>query len=274
MAKIGFEPAEVLVTVKTYPSPSSSYEETVCVAGVRIDGDTPSWIRLYPIRFRGAEAEQTFTKYQRIAIDVKKHDKDPRLESFRPDQGSVRIIDQITTGNGDWSAREFLMSKLVGQTTTCELIAANKAVKMSQSSESLGLVKPKIESVSVEPGTPWSDGQLEKIQRASQDTLFGPGLAPLEPAPYVVKYNYRCETSGCSGHNPKVLDWELGEAGRRWRREHGDQRARQMIREMWEGKMCDPSRDLHLFIGNQAQHRHSFSVLGTWYPKLSPDRLF
>lgn len=274
MTKMGFERAEVLVTVKTYPSPSSSYEETVCVAGVRIDRESPSWIRLYPIRFRGADAERTFKKYQRIAVDVKKHDKDPRVESHRPDQDSVQILGQIGTEKGRWTSRENLMGKLIGQRTTCELIADNKSVKMSEPSESLGLIKPNIQGVSVEPGTDWSSDQLEKIERASQDTLFGPGLAPLEPAPYIVKYNYRCQTLGCPGHNPKVLDWELGQAGRRWRREHGDKRAREMVRQKWEDEMCDQSRDTHFYIGNQARYRHSFSILGTWYPKQSPDTLF
>jgi hypothetical protein len=26
--------------------------------------------------------------------------------------------------------------------------------------------------------------------------------------------------------------------------------------------------DTHFYIGNQHQHRHSFSILGVWYPKL------
>ena len=33
----GEETAEVMITVKTYPNPSETYGETVCVAGVRLD---------------------------------------------------------------------------------------------------------------------------------------------------------------------------------------------------------------------------------------------
>lgn len=36
----------ILVTVKTYPTLSQKYGETVCTAGVREDG---SWVRLYSV---------------------------------------------------------------------------------------------------------------------------------------------------------------------------------------------------------------------------------
>ena len=39
----------VLITVKTYPTLSRRYGETVCTAGVREDG---SWVRIYPVPFR------------------------------------------------------------------------------------------------------------------------------------------------------------------------------------------------------------------------------
>jgi hypothetical protein len=47
------ESMRLLVTVKAYPQPSKRYGETVCVAGVRIDTDIPSWVRLYPVAYRG-----------------------------------------------------------------------------------------------------------------------------------------------------------------------------------------------------------------------------
>lgn len=40
---------KVLITVKTYPVPSTKYDELVCTAGVTEPGD---FIRLYPINFR------------------------------------------------------------------------------------------------------------------------------------------------------------------------------------------------------------------------------
>jgi hypothetical protein len=46
-----------MITVKTYPNPSETYGETVCVAGVRLDRGRPEWIRLYPVKFRNADFE-------------------------------------------------------------------------------------------------------------------------------------------------------------------------------------------------------------------------
>jgi hypothetical protein len=40
----------IVVTVKTYPNPSTKYDETVCTAGV--DLDTDIFVHLYPVRFR------------------------------------------------------------------------------------------------------------------------------------------------------------------------------------------------------------------------------
>ena len=45
----------VLITVKTYPTLSRKYGETVCTAGVRADG---SWMRIYPVPFRRLEEEE------------------------------------------------------------------------------------------------------------------------------------------------------------------------------------------------------------------------
>ncbi len=39
----------ILVTVKTYPTLSRKYGETVCTAGIGEDG---TWIRIYPVPFR------------------------------------------------------------------------------------------------------------------------------------------------------------------------------------------------------------------------------
>jgi hypothetical protein len=60
--RAGDETAEVMITVKTYPDPSETYGETVCVAGVRLDLERPEWIRLYPVKFRNAHFDNQFSK--------------------------------------------------------------------------------------------------------------------------------------------------------------------------------------------------------------------
>ncbi|MBF6214230.1 hypothetical protein IU433_11605 [Nocardia puris] len=275
MAKLGHQSAEILITVKTYPSPSVRYEETVCVAGVRLDGDKPEWIRLYPVRFRGIDTDYRFDKYARVSVDVQRHGgRDPRLESFRPDQYSLKVLGSVPSG-GAWTARRNLMGDLIGDTTTCELISTNANWKDGHPApRSLGLIEPRIDQIYVSDGKPWDADQLEKIRRAGEDTLLGPGLPPLEPMPYEVRYRYRCAATTCSGHTQKVLDWELGEAGRQWKRAYGDAEAKLKIEQKWGDEMCDPSRDLHFYLGNQARRHHTFSILGTWYALPAPMTLF
>ena len=81
---------KVLITVKTYPIPSSRYEELVCTAGVTETGD---FIRLYPINFRELPFDQQYKKYQWIEIMATKHEgRDARKESYRPDCDTLKII--------------------------------------------------------------------------------------------------------------------------------------------------------------------------------------
>ena len=80
----------VLITVKTYPIPSDTYDELVCTAGVTEDGD---FVRLYPINFRDLPYAQQYRKYQRVELRVTKHgSKDKRKESYRPVDGSIRTL--------------------------------------------------------------------------------------------------------------------------------------------------------------------------------------
>jgi hypothetical protein len=271
---IGEETATVLVTVKTYPSPSDKYGETVCVAGVRLDRGHLEWIRLYPMRFRLVDYEQQFTKYEVIEVPVvSPGGRDPRPESMRPDQTRLRSVRRIDTGR-NWAERRQLMRPLIGATTTCDLIAANNAVDYSQPAPSLGLVKVHDARISVADGDPWDDRQLAKVSKAAQPDLFNTdGFKELEPAPFRVTVRYRCGSPGCPSHEPSLLDWETGQAGRRWSREAGSARAKEMLLQKYEG-LFDASHDAHLYVGNLHQHRASFSGLGVWSPKVEPSDLF
>ena len=93
----------VLITVKAYPNPSSSYGETVCCAG--IDINTSEWVRLYPIAFRDLENNKRFKKYSVVEIACAKADKDHRPESFHVDSDSITVKEEIDTKKG-WVRRK------------------------------------------------------------------------------------------------------------------------------------------------------------------------
>lgn len=264
----GDESATVMVTVKTYPNPSEKYLETVCVAGVRLDRGRPGWIRLYPVRFRNEDFDRTFRKYDVIEVNGTFHQSsDNRPESFRPRQDEMRHVEHLD-GKKNWLLRRNKLGSLIGETTMCDLLAQNPIGGMATPSPSLGLIKPvDIETIVVD-GDPWTQAEQAKVNQASETDLFGTALVPLEPAPYAVRYKYRCAAVKCPGHNQKNLDWEVGQAGRRWKVRYGEDGAREAMMKRWRDDILAPDNDIHFYVGNQSKYRRTFSVLGTWYPKV------
>lgn len=94
----------ILVVVKTYPNPSSTYGETVCCAGV--DLESGEWVRLYPITFRGL-ADRQFEKFQEIRCRATRPRDDTRPESWRVDQDSIELVGEpmkpaLEVGSAAW----------------------------------------------------------------------------------------------------------------------------------------------------------------------------
>ena len=260
------EVAEVLITVKTSPQPSTSYGDTVCVAGIRIDGGRADWIRLYPIPFRWLESDQQFHKYDIIQLEVRRRDQDTRPESYSP---SIESIHRVGHLDG-WRARQPIISQ-VARTTVCALRAGALA---SHSAPSLGMVDVRsVSKVEFEVNPGWSEAERAKIAHAMQlptHDLFG-GQVRIPPelvAPaYKVRYKYRCMDDDCPSHTGQILDWELSELQRRYR-EAGDERLKAVVREKFFDQMFSAKKHTSFFMGNfeDPKKRHNFSVLGAYYP--------
>lgn len=264
----GTEDATVLITVKTYPTPSQHHVETVCVAGVRVDTAQPSWVRLYPIPFRALGQQEQFKKYQLIKTALTpRGGTDVRPESYRPRLQGMQLLDTIDS-QGNWSKRRELIGPLLGATTTCELVKVNRATTYDKPAPSLGLVKPEVLRVEPIEFRPWSAKQLDKVKRASEPDLFNTPLKELQPVPHRLKVTYRCMESGCRKHEQEILDWELGVSGIMWQSRYKAKTA-DMILQHWVSMLMDDGKDTYLYVGNQHLYRHSFSILGVWYPKKS-----
>ena len=97
----------ILITVKTYPTLSRTYGETVCTAGLREDG---SWVRIYPVPFRRIEDLQQYHKYEWIECDlIGNAQKDKRPESRRPaDLQTLKRVGHIGTDDR-WRERRSLV---------------------------------------------------------------------------------------------------------------------------------------------------------------------
>lgn len=129
----------VLVLVNATPVLTAALDETMCVAGARVDGDRPEWIRLHPVPFRDLTDESRFAKYQELEVDVARPKSDRRPESWSPRDGTIRLGARLDTANG-WADRRAIVEQLY-ETTMCHLVRAN-AAGSGPSVPSLAVVRP------------------------------------------------------------------------------------------------------------------------------------
>lgn len=253
--------AQVLITVKAAPQPSSTHRETVCVAGLRLDNERPGWIRLYPINFRELDSVEQFRKYSIITVPVTPARKDNRLESWNPNTGQLTVIHHLK----DWTARKPYVEPWIGS-TTCELI---QEAEQSSTSPSLGLIRPAdIDRFDSKPHPGWTEREQQIIDTyVNQAPLFGPhDPRPLQAPRFTCSYRYRCQATRCKGHTGSLLDWEVVVFQRRLT-SHTDGEAADALHRRFFDEICSPNKDTCFYVGNQAKRRQTFSILGLWYPK-------
>ncbi|MBT2502508.1 hypothetical protein [Curtobacterium sp. ISL-83] len=250
----------MMVTVKAAPEPSRSYIDTVCVAGVRVDGDVREWVRLYPVPFRHLSTAQQFAKYDIIEVDTLPAKNDSRSESRRPIWESLDVVAHV----GAKAARDLVLSELPA-VTMCDLL---DGVRAHMDAQSLGIVTVRELRgfmVSKHPG--WSSAQQQAIQDAiHQPALFGEPpqpVAPLEAPRFVVKIRYLCAALSCRGHQPTLLDFELAALQHRGRFS-SDEALRTLILKKFRDEQFHEGLRTSLYVGNIADppKRKSFSALG------------
>ncbi len=259
----------VVVLVKAAPVLTRELDETMCVAGVRVDNGHHEWVRLHPVPFRDLGDDSKFSKYQTVSVTVRRPKTDRRPESWAPISGSILPIDAMGTEHG-WARRRRLVEGL-GEAQMCDLIEANRSGS-GPGTPSLAVMRP------VEPPvleiTPRDQDQL-RIWRerasasASRLSLFdtpGSFKPQLEVVPWRFRYSFRCSARNCKGHAQTIVDWEVATLWRRVR-QRDDWKEAMKVRfecDLWQGK------DSVLFVGNQEQHPVSFLVLGVFWPPAGP----
>ena len=84
---------------------------------------------------------------------------------------------------------------------------------------------------------------------------------------FKARYEYYCTADGCPRHVGQILDWELTALQSRLHREP-EASAIAQIERKFRTQMFAPGRQTSFFMGNfeDARKRHSFSVLGVYYP--------
>ncbi|MCY4081132.1 MAG: hypothetical protein OXF54_12885 [Caldilineaceae bacterium] len=272
--------AHVLVSVKTYPQPSQSYDELVCNAGfVSIEDDQWKWIRIYPVQFRQLPYDQQYKKFEWIELDLQRNWKDSRQESYRPKLGideEIKTVGSIGTGKDRaWAERKRYALREVFDSME-ELI---QLAKKREVQKSLATVRPKSLirlEIEKENETEWSSESRKTLQQLS---LFrnthkssSQQLEIVSKLPY--KYYYRFVTEGDKKPRKMMIaDWEIGALY--WNclaQTEGDENAaNELVRQKYEEEFFE--KDLYLFVGttlaNHHKARNPFMIIGVFYPPLS-----
>ncbi len=263
------EELKVVILVKAAPVLTSSLEETMCVAGVRVDGDHYEWVRLHPVPFSDLEDDSKFSKYQTVTVGVRRPRSDRRPESWSPIHGSIVLGDTLPTDHG-WAQRRRII-EVLGEARMCDLVETNRQGS-GPGVPSLAVVRPVAPptlDISVRDAEQLKKWRHRAEAKASLLTLFddpNEPRPPFEVVPWRFKYRYECAAPGCNGHDQTIVDWE---ALVLWRRIHHRPDWQELMRRRFEDDMWK-KRDAVLFVGNQEQHPGAFLVLGVFWPPSGP----
>lgn len=258
----------VLITVKTYPTISSKYEELVCTAGFKEDG---SWIRIYPVQFRKKGYHEQYKKYDWVELDLVKNTSDFRPESYRPvaHDTEIKILGNIKPDGGSWDERrKYVLNKVY--TNKKALVAEAKDKNLCTS---LAVFKPSsIKDVLIEDcEREWSKEKLERLNQLSIFETVQTGKPQVvRKLPYKFSYIFLDDEGAES--TLMIEDWELGQLY--WnslaRHEGNEQRACADVRYKYLDDFAK-TKDLHLFLGTSQQFHmvgpNPFMVIGTFHPK-------
>jgi len=238
----------ILITVKTYPTLSRKYGETVCTAGVREDG---SWLRLYPVPFRRLDETEQYRKFDWIECDLVRSRSDPRPETRHPaDTKQLQPVAHMDAADNWRERRRLLLETAKVHTRLQSLIDGAKANALS-----LAVFKPtRITGfVCEQEDREWDAVKLAEMRdRANQREMFSEEawretFQVIPKLPY--SFSYRFEDADGRASEMQILDWEAGALFWNCLRSHGgdEKVALDKVRVKYMDRFSQT--DLHFFLG-------------------------
>jgi hypothetical protein len=238
----------ILITVKTYPTLSRKYGETVCTAGLREDG---SWVRLYPVPFRRLDEEEQYKKFDWLECDVVRSKKDPRPETYHPaDVHQLDPVGHMNTHENWRSRRHLVLGKAKVYTRLQEIIDGAKANVMS-----LAVFKPTriTDFIWEEEDREWDLDKLTEMRnRSNQGEIFAEEtwrqtFDVIRKLPF--SFSYRFEDAAGKASELQVLDWEAGALFWKcaWSAGGNEKMALAKVRQKYFDEFAQ--KDLHFFLG-------------------------
>jgi hypothetical protein len=243
----------LLITVKTYPTLSRKYGETVCTAALRPDG---TWVRIYPVPFRRLEDEEQYRKFDWIEADLIKSKSDVRPETRHPaDMRQLVPVAHLDTKDKWRERRRIILETAKVHTHLGPLIAGAKANELS-----LAVFKPTVvKDLIVEEEEPEYDTRKldEMRNRNAQADLFSEEswrktFHVIPKLPY--SFSYRFADADGRESTLQILDWEIGALY--WSCYHRHGRNEKIALEKVRLKYVDDflTKDLHFFLGTTQQY--------------------
>jgi hypothetical protein len=242
----------LLITVKTYPTLSRKYGETVCTAGVREDG---SWVRIYPVPFRRLGDTEHYRKYDWLECDLLPTRTDPRPESRRPfDVNQLEPKGHMGTEDGWRERRRLLLQTARVYTRLQELIDGAHANELS-----LAVFKPTklIDFVWEEEERDWNPDKVAEFRAVAKQADFFSDESWRETFRLIPKlpysFSYRFEDADGKSSKLIILDWEIGALFHNCLKLAGGNEAVALTKvrqKYWDEFM---KTDLHFFLGTTQQ---------------------
>lgn len=246
------ERQRVLITVKTYPTLSRKYGETVCTAGLREDG---TWIRMYPVPFRRLEEVEQYRKFDWVECSLQRNSADPRPETFRPvRQSELQPVGHLDTAQSWRDRRRVVLRTAKVYDRLDTLIAGAKANEVS-----LAVFKPTrvIDFLWEDEEREWNAAKVKEMrERTNQLDLFADNtwretFKIIPKLPY--SFSYKFEDAAGRISELQVLDWEAGALY--WNclatAEGNEQEALAKVRQKYFDSFL--RTDLHFFLGTTQQ---------------------
>jgi hypothetical protein len=257
---------DVLILTKTYPSPSSQYRETTCVAGVNSQCQLR---RLFPVPYRLLDGDSKFQKWEWITANLKVPDKDHRPESRHIDSDSItRSGEVVEIKRGDWSDRlRWIEPHIMPTFSSLEN-------RRQASGETLGFLRAsRILDLRITPvkQPEWTDADKIKL---TQDGLFDRTEIKrrqlLRKLPFDFHYRYECTSStGTETNLHKLVDWEIGALYWNCVAAYGPNGWEKKVRQRLETDFAN--KDLLFLMGTIHRFPNQWLIVGIVYPpKRSP----
>jgi len=255
------EHEELLILAKTYPSPSTKYRETTCVAAVNRAGELR---RIFPVPFRLLEGQSQFQKWEWINANITKANGDIRPESHRIDVDTVSKTGEKIGTESSWANRlKWIEPHIMPSFEALEF-------RRQTTGQTLGFLRPtRLVSldISVVKEAEWTEKDKENLRR---DGLFDSEEVkkrlPLEKIGHDFYYQYECiSDTGIELKRHKIIDWEAGALYRNCYRTNGS-KWEQKFREKYETEFAQ--KDLLLMLGTMHRFPDQWLIIGVIYPPM------